>query len=47
MTFFSDEEYTLAKTVFEEFNLKSMKDYTELYCATDTLILQDVMENFR
>ena len=33
--------------MFEEFNLKSLGDYHDLYVQSDTLLLADVFENFR
>ena len=33
--------------MFEEFNLKSLGDYRDLYVQSDTLLLADVFENFR
>ena len=43
----TDEGYTHAKKVFEEFNLKSLSDYHDLYVQSDILLLADVFENFR
>ena len=42
-----DKDYTHAQTVFEEFNLKNLDDYHDLYVQSDTLLLADVFENFR
>ena len=33
--------------VFEEFKLKNLGDYHDLYVQSDTLLLADVFENFR
>ena len=33
--------------MFEEFNLKNLNDYYDLYVQSDTLLLSDVFENFR
>ena len=33
--------------MFEEFNLKSLGNYHDLYVQSDTLLLADVFENFR
>ena len=33
--------------MFEEFNLKRLGDYHDLYVQSDTLLLADVFENFR
>ena len=43
----TDEDYTHAQKVFEEFNLKNLSDYHDLYVQSDTLLLTDVFENFR
>ena len=36
-----------AQKVFEEFNLKNLSEYHDLYVQSDTLLLADVFENFR
>ena len=36
-----------AQKVFEEFKLKSLGEYHDLYVQSDTLLLADVFENFR
>ena len=33
--------------VFKRFKLKTMAEYTSLYCIVDCLLLMDIMENFR
>ena len=33
--------------MFEEFKLKNLGDYHDLYVQSDTLLLADVFENFR
>ena len=43
----TDKDYTYAQKVFEEFNLKNLGDYHNLYVQSDTLLLADVFENFR
>lgn len=43
----SDDDYNHAKKVFTLFECKNMLDYTELYCATDTALLAEVMLQFR
>ena len=36
----TDEDYTHAQKVSEEFNLKSLSDYHDLYVKSDTLLLE-------
>ena len=43
----TDEDYTHAQKVFEEFSLKNLSDYHDLYVQSDALLLADVFENFR
>ena len=38
----TDEEYENAKLVWNEFNLKSMGEYHDLYLESDILLLTDV-----
>ena len=42
-----DEGYIHAQKVFEEFKLKNLSEYYDLYVKNDTLLLADVFENFR
>ena len=39
--------YTHVQKVLEEFKLKSLGGYHDLYVQSDTLLLADVFENFR
>ena len=43
----TDEDYQHAQTVWNEFNIESMKDYHNLTNLSDVVLLADVFENFR
>ena len=43
----TDEDYAHYKNVFKEFELKNIGDYHDLYFQCNTLLLADVLENFR
>ena len=43
----TDEEYTHAKTVFDSYKMKSMKEYTEYYCKLDCYLLSELLFQFR
>ena len=43
----SDEDYVHAQKVWEVFKIKSLGEYHDLYVQSDTLLLVDVLENFR
>ena len=43
----ADADYTDAKRVCKEFEIKSLGEYHDLYVQSDTVLLADVFENFR
>ena len=43
----TDREYTHAKRVSKNFEIKDFGEYHDLYVQKDTLLLADVFKNFR
>ena len=43
----TDVDYRYAKRVFKYFNNKNLGDYHDFYVRSDTLLLADVVQNFR
>ncbi|XP_065639485.1 uncharacterized protein LOC136072256 [Hydra vulgaris] len=43
----SDDDYSHAQNVWNEFECKTFRDYHDLYNLSDVLLLADVFENFR
>ena len=44
---YTDADYTHAKSVSKDFEIKNLGEYHDLYVPRDTLVLVDIFENFR
>ena len=42
-----DEDYAYAQKVWDVFEINNLGEYHDLYVQSDTLLLEDVFENFR
>ena len=43
----TDEDHIHSQKVFQEFKIKNLVEYHDLYVQSDALLLADVFENFR
>ena len=43
----TDKDYKHAQKLFEEFNLKNIRDCHNFYVQSDALLLADVLDNFK
>ena len=43
----TDEDYIHAQEVFEEFKLKNLGEYHDIYVQSNTLLLVDLFEDFK
>ena len=43
----TDADYAHAKRVYKYFEIRNLGEYHDLYVQSDTLLLADVIENFR
>ena len=43
----TDDEYSFALKIFDQFQCKNLRDYHDLYLKSDVCLLADVFENFR
>lgn len=42
-----EDEYKNAQEIWNKFEIKNLQEFTNLYNKVDTILLADVMENFR
>ena len=47
LEYISDEDYADAQKVWDVFEINNLSEYHDLYVQSDTLLLEDVYENFR
>ena len=47
MDYITDADYTQAKRVRKDIEIKNLGKYLDFYVQSDTLLLADVFENFR
>ena len=43
----SDGDYTHARKIWDVFDIKNLGKYHDLHVQSDTLLLADILENFR
>ena len=43
----TDVDFAHTKRVYKDFEIKNLEKYHDLYVQSDTLLLADVLENFR
>ena len=43
----TNADYAHARKVFKNFEIKNLREYHDLYVHSNTLLLPDVLENFR
>ena len=47
MSGISDDDYSHAKKVWEEFELRNLGEYHDLYFKTDLILLSNVFKKFK